>query len=132
MKQNPSSVTPSTITAMPQATQPSHEEIARRAYELWLQDGAPTGRAVYHWHEAERQLQKATQNLQPSTNQTSPKPNDHSLASLTNDCAPYDDLEKGASLSSKVERSRTKPNIKSPPYSGESVKLVSTMQTSKA
>ena len=34
----------------------AHEEIARRAYELWEQDGCPEGRSEQHWSEAERQL----------------------------------------------------------------------------
>ena len=34
----------------------AHEEIARRAYELWEQDGCPEGCSERHWLEAERQL----------------------------------------------------------------------------
>jgi hypothetical protein len=30
--------------------------VARRAYELWEQEGRPTGCAEAHWLEAERQL----------------------------------------------------------------------------
>ena len=118
MKKNPSNVTTSTSTATSQALQPSHEEIAQRAYELWLQDGCPTGRAVYHWHEAERQLLKAKQNLQHA-----PNPNDRSLASLSDDSSPYNALEKEAPLSAKVERNLAKTNIKSVPSSGGSVNL---------
>lgn len=35
---------------------PAHDEIARRAYELWRQEGCPEGRALKHWIEAEKQL----------------------------------------------------------------------------
>lgn len=37
----------------------AHEEIARRAHELWEQDGCPDGRSDYHWLEAEKQLRGA-------------------------------------------------------------------------
>lgn len=107
MKKNPPNVTKSTITATSPSPQLSHEEIARRAYELWLQDGCPTGRAVYHWHEAERQLQKASQNPERPAAQSSPKPDDHTLASLTDDSPPYNTLEKEAPLKARVERNRT-------------------------
>lgn len=35
---------------------PSHDDIARRAYELFLDSGCPEGRDVEFWLEAERQL----------------------------------------------------------------------------
>lgn len=35
---------------------PLHEEIARRAYEIWESEGRPEGRDVEHWVTAERQL----------------------------------------------------------------------------
>ncbi len=35
---------------------PSKEEIAKRAYELWLSHGCENGHDVEHWLEAERQL----------------------------------------------------------------------------
>ena len=36
---------------------PSHEEIARRAYQLWEERGKPHGSPEEDWHLAERQLQ---------------------------------------------------------------------------
>ena len=38
-------------------TAPTHDEIARHAYELWQDRGCPEGRDTELWHEAERQLQ---------------------------------------------------------------------------
>lgn len=35
---------------------PSHDEIARRAYELWCAEGRPDGREHDHWLAAERSL----------------------------------------------------------------------------
>lgn len=32
------------------------DEIARRAYALWEENGRPDGEHERHWHEAERQL----------------------------------------------------------------------------
>ncbi len=36
----------------------SREEIARRAYEIWLSKGCPHGHDVEHWLEAERQIRQ--------------------------------------------------------------------------
>lgn len=41
------------------SSQPSHEEIARRAFELWKARGAPQGSAHEDWYEAERELREA-------------------------------------------------------------------------
>lgn len=35
---------------------PTHDEIARQAYELWQNRGCPTGQDTELWLEAERQL----------------------------------------------------------------------------
>jgi len=33
--------------------QPAREQIARRAYEIWLEEGCPIGCAESHWLRAE-------------------------------------------------------------------------------
>jgi hypothetical protein len=38
------------------APEPTHEEIAARAYDLWIAQGCPHGRDHENWIEAERQL----------------------------------------------------------------------------
>jgi hypothetical protein len=38
------------------AATPDHEEIARRARELWEQEGRPEGRHQEHWRQAEQEL----------------------------------------------------------------------------
>jgi hypothetical protein len=43
----------------PAARQPTHDEIARRAYELWLRRGAPMGTHLDDWLSAERELTAA-------------------------------------------------------------------------
>jgi len=46
---------------------PTHEEIARRAYELYEQSGFGGGRDVEFWAEAERQLrQERTKAAKPA------------------------------------------------------------------
>jgi hypothetical protein len=35
---------------------PTHEQIARRAYEIWVQSGCVTGRDAENWAQAEREL----------------------------------------------------------------------------
>ena len=37
-------------------SRPSHEEIARRAYEIFKERGQPPGQDLEHWFEAETQL----------------------------------------------------------------------------
>ena len=38
---------------------PTHEQIARRAYEIFVERGQPAGQDLAHWLEAERQLRAA-------------------------------------------------------------------------
>lgn len=37
----------------------THDAVAKRAYELWVSQGCPQGRAEQHWAEAEKQLVEA-------------------------------------------------------------------------
>ena len=46
---------------MTDSNSPSHEQIARRAYEIFVERGQPAGRDLEHWLEAERQLRAAGQ-----------------------------------------------------------------------
>ena len=39
-----------------QESKPTQEEIAQRAYEIFVQRGRPQGRDLEHWLEAEAQL----------------------------------------------------------------------------
>jgi len=40
---------------------PTHEQITRRAYEIFIERGRPEGRDLEHWLEAEKQLRAAGQ-----------------------------------------------------------------------
>jgi len=40
---------------------PTQEQIARRAYEIFIERGQPNGRDLEHWLEAERQLSSSGQ-----------------------------------------------------------------------
>jgi len=44
--------------AKPQRAAPTHPEIAKHAYEIWLASGRETGNDRKHWFEAEQQLQR--------------------------------------------------------------------------
>lgn len=35
---------------------PSEDTIAARAYQLWLAEGCPEGRALAHWEQAQHEL----------------------------------------------------------------------------
>jgi hypothetical protein len=63
---------------MSDSNSPSHEQITRRAYEIFIERGRPEGCDLEHWLEAEKQLRaagqgKSTASLTPSTSaSTSP------------------------------------------------------------
>ena len=44
---------------IPTARKPAHEEIARLAYQFWIDCGRGTGRHEEDWLRAERELKKA-------------------------------------------------------------------------
>ncbi|WP_224372808.1 DUF2934 domain-containing protein [Hyalangium versicolor] len=48
--------TPSTAAPAPARTGPAHEQIARRAYEIFLARGGQPGNPEHDWHQAEREL----------------------------------------------------------------------------
>jgi hypothetical protein len=53
---------PSAPTAQNAArTGPSHEQIARRAYEIFLARGSQPGNPEQDWHQAERELRLGRQ-----------------------------------------------------------------------
>jgi hypothetical protein len=45
----------------PQAESPDEEEVRRRAYALWDEDGRPPGRDDEYWHRAEQELKELRQ-----------------------------------------------------------------------
>ncbi|HXS69511.1 MAG TPA: DUF2934 domain-containing protein [Candidatus Polarisedimenticolia bacterium] len=50
---------------------PTHEQIARRAYEIFTERGQPEGQDLAHWLEAERQLRAASQTKSNGAQMTS-------------------------------------------------------------
>jgi hypothetical protein len=52
----PAKATTATATATASTQGPTHEQIARRAYELYLARGATDGQAEQDWTQAEREL----------------------------------------------------------------------------
>lgn len=48
---------------------PTHEQIARRAYDLWVQSGYLTGRDTDNWAQAERELSAGCAGLESSAQQ---------------------------------------------------------------
>lgn len=45
-------------TAATKQSEPTRDQIAKRAYEIWLARGCEHGHDLDHWIEAERQLRK--------------------------------------------------------------------------
>lgn len=52
---------PSTPTTAPARNGPSHEQIARRAYEIFLARGSKQGNPEQDWFQAERELRLGRQ-----------------------------------------------------------------------
>jgi hypothetical protein len=58
-KASKSANAPSAMTVSGSATPaPSEELVATRAYQLWLAEGCPDGRALEHWVQAQHELAK--------------------------------------------------------------------------
>ncbi len=58
-----SSATPSRSAGSARQTEESRssqEQIAKRAYEIWMSHGRPQGQAVQHWQQAEQELQRTS------------------------------------------------------------------------
>ena len=55
--------------AFPARPLPTHDQIARRAYEIWLQSGCVSGRDVENWTQAERELSTGCSASEPSAAQ---------------------------------------------------------------
>ena len=45
-----------TTTHFRESHHPTHDEIAKRAYAIYLAEGKPAGRAEEHWRRAEKEL----------------------------------------------------------------------------
>jgi hypothetical protein len=45
---------------------PTREQIEQRAYEIYLQEGGPDGRAEEHWLRAEGELLAESRNVRPA------------------------------------------------------------------
>lgn len=53
---------------------PNEQDIAKRAYAIWEQEGRPNGRSVEHWLTAERELSAARKAIEESFASDSPSP----------------------------------------------------------
>lgn len=42
---------------------PTHEEIAKRAYDIYVKNGRKQGQSSQNWHQAEQELQAAEHRL---------------------------------------------------------------------
>ena len=60
---------------------PTHEEIAKRAYQVFLERGQPEGHDLDHWLEAEAQLKNAAVSQPKSAPGRSAKSSSRSSAS---------------------------------------------------
>lgn len=62
---------------MTESSDDAENEIRRRAYMIWLDEGRPDGRAEDHWHQAVAEIReeaKRADRLGSSTDSTTNKP----------------------------------------------------------
>jgi hypothetical protein len=59
---------------MSDSNSPTHEQITRRAYEIFIERGRPEGRDLEHWLEAEKQLRAGQSKSATSLTATSSTP----------------------------------------------------------
>jgi hypothetical protein len=57
-KASKSANAPSPMTVASATPAPSEDLVATRAYQLWLAEGCPDGRALEHWVQAQHELAK--------------------------------------------------------------------------
>ncbi len=88
---------------------PSHEDIARRAHEIWTSRGSPAGYDIGHWLEAERELNVAafeTRQSEKHLSATPPAPHAAEHSHATGASAPSpDELAAKAALQKQAARS---------------------------
>ena len=58
-KNTDAAATPANGSTHGNGAAPSHDDIARRAHEIWLERGAEPGRELDHWLAAEQELASA-------------------------------------------------------------------------
>ncbi len=107
---------------------PSHEDIARRAHEIWISRGSPAGYDIGHWLEAERDLNVAAHETQPSEKQptattAAPHAAEHSHAAgapapSPDELAAKAALQKQAARSPQLQHGHNAPKP-APPESGK-------------
>ena len=104
--------TPSIRSAMPRV--PSHEDIAMRAYEIYVENGRKQGHGPQDWQQAERELEKAATAGPPAPVEAPP------VARVAS--PPVQRTVAGASPPITVAREPTRPGMTPLPYGGRGTK----------
>ncbi|HEU5077769.1 MAG TPA: DUF2934 domain-containing protein [Opitutaceae bacterium] len=91
--------------------QPTTDEIALRAHQIWVEQGCPHGHDVDNWLEAERQLRLGLNTTAPNTNLSGsvPPAEDVKTAEVAHDDEPYSGLRESAPIATKVEEELIEP-----------------------
>lgn len=90
---------------------PTHEEIARYAYEIWRQTGSPDGRDNEIWLDAERQL-KAGRKEDPESDATNS--DDHRVTSESKGKVDLSDGEDSDGDSDRAATAVVEHNVPTP------------------
>src|SRR4051812_44434814 len=96
---------------------PDADQVSRRAYEIWENEGRPDGNDLRHWLQAEQELQRGTQTSEPrEANRSSIPPN------TGTDTVPLRGTRAGTAVNREVKRSSSPPfgNGKGTPANGSS------------
>lgn len=91
---------------------PSHEDIARRAHEIWTASGSTHGLDIGHWLEAERELLLEAAPTPPTAPESpSPAPSSDAFAALAAQ-------QRNAARAPQLQHGKNAPHA-APPESGK-------------
>lgn len=90
--------------------EPTTDEIALRAHQIWMEQGCPAGHDVDNWLEAESQLRLGRNTTAPNLSDSAiPAAEDVRPSDVARDEEPFDGLRSDAPLATKVEDSLIDP-----------------------
>ena len=90
--------------------EPTTDEIALRAHQIWMEQGCPHGHDVDNWLEAQSQLRLGLNTTAPNRSDSAiPASEDVRPTDVAREEEPFEGLRSSAPLASKVEEALIDP-----------------------
>lgn len=90
--------------------EPTTDEIALRAHQIWMEQGCPNGHDVDNWLEAQSQLRLGLNTTRPNRSERAiPAAEDVRTGDVARDEEPFEGLRSDAPLATKVEEALIDP-----------------------